>query len=84
MAAVASIAADIQFGWALELSLLTPYVQLLRVPHQWAANIWLHKPIFGMVIQPLVGYYGDHCRSHLVANTHSSSSASLQCLFLLR
>jgi len=63
MAAVASIAAGIQFGWALQLSLLTPYVQLLGVPHQWAANIWLCGPISGMIIQPLVGYYSDRSQS---------------------
>ncbi|EFH63322.1 hypothetical protein ARALYDRAFT_894353 [Arabidopsis lyrata subsp. lyrata] len=32
MISVASIAAGIQFGWVLQLSLLTPYVQLLGVP----------------------------------------------------
>ncbi|KAM0050787.1 hypothetical protein Hdeb2414_s0007g00227831 [Helianthus debilis subsp. tardiflorus] len=31
---VSAIAAGIQFGWALQLSLLTPYVQLIGVPHQ--------------------------------------------------
>lgn len=62
MIAVASIAAGIQFGWALQLSLLTPYIQLLGVPHKWAANIWLCGPISGMIVQPLVGYYSD--RSH--------------------
>lgn len=63
MMAVASIGAGIQFGWALQLSLLTPYVQLLGVPHKWAANIWLCGPISGMVIQPLVGYYSDRTTS---------------------
>ncbi|GAU14439.1 hypothetical protein TSUD_249780 [Trifolium subterraneum] len=63
MAAVASLAAGVQYGWALQLSLLMPYVQLLGVSHQWAANIWLCGPISDMVIQPLVGYYSDHCRS---------------------
>ncbi|GAU18375.1 hypothetical protein TSUD_202640 [Trifolium subterraneum] len=62
IAAVASIAAGIQFGWALQLSLLTPYVQLLGVPHKWASNIWLCGPISGMIVQPIVGYYSD--RSH--------------------
>ncbi|KAJ9675257.1 hypothetical protein PVL29_024279 [Vitis rotundifolia] len=60
---VASIAAGIQFGWALQLSLLTPYVQLLGVPHTWASFIWLCGPISGMLIQPTVGYYSDHCNS---------------------
>ncbi|XAR62646.1 hypothetical protein NMG60_11017486 [Bertholletia excelsa] len=60
---VASIAAGIQFGWALQLSLLTPYVQLLGIPHTWAAFIWLCGPISGMIVQPLVGYYSDRCTS---------------------
>ncbi|CAL5199509.1 unnamed protein product [Lathyrus oleraceus] len=63
MLAVASIAAGIQFGWALQLSLLTPYIQLLGVPHKWAANIWLCGPISGLIVQPIVGYYSDRCRS---------------------
>ena len=61
--AVASIAAGVQFGWALQLSLLTPYVQLLGIPHTWAAFIWLCGPISGMLVQPLVGYYSDRCAS---------------------
>ncbi|KAK9912813.1 hypothetical protein M0R45_036653 [Rubus argutus] len=60
---VASIAAGIQFGWALQLSLLTPYVQLLGIPHTWAAFIWLCGPISGMLIQPIVGYHSDRCTS---------------------
>ncbi|KAG9156369.1 hypothetical protein Leryth_009229 [Lithospermum erythrorhizon] len=60
---VASIAAGVQFGWALQLSLLTPYVQLLGIPHTYAAYIWLCGPISGMIVQPLVGYYSDRCRS---------------------
>ncbi|GAA0149547.1 hypothetical protein Leryth_000384 [Lithospermum erythrorhizon] len=60
---VASIASGVQFGWALQLSLLTPYVQLLGIPHTWAAYIWLCGPISGMIVQPLVGYYSDMCTS---------------------
>ena len=64
MIAVASIAAGVQFGWALQLSLLTPYVQTLGVPHVWAAFIWLCGPISGLLVQPIVGYYSDRstCR----------------------
>ncbi|XP_057728764.1 sucrose transport protein SUC1-like [Arachis stenosperma] len=65
LVAVASIAAGIQFGWALQLSLLTPYSQLLGVPHQWSSFIWLCGPISGMVVQPIVGYYSDRCTSKL-------------------
>ncbi|KAI3969051.1 hypothetical protein MKW92_021684 [Papaver armeniacum] len=60
---VSSIAAGIQFGWALQLSLLTPYVQLLGIPHKYAAFIWLCGPISGMIIQPIIGYHSDRCLS---------------------
>ncbi|KAI7745874.1 hypothetical protein M8C21_007295 [Ambrosia artemisiifolia] len=60
---VAAIAAGVQFGWALQLSLLTPYVQLLGIPHKWASFIWLCGPISGMIVQPVVGYYSDRCTS---------------------
>ncbi|CAI9787020.1 unnamed protein product [Fraxinus pennsylvanica] len=60
---VAAIAAGIQFGWALQLSLLTPYVQLLGIPHKWAAYIWLCGPVSGMLVQPVVGHYSDNCSS---------------------
>nr|AIU94753.1 sucrose proton symporter [Morus alba var. multicaulis] len=61
--AVASIAAGVQFGWALQLSLLTPYVQLLGIPHTWAAFIWLCGPVSGLLVQPIVGYHSDRCTS---------------------
>ncbi|CAN1164058.1 Sucrose transport protein SUC2 [Linum perenne] len=63
IAAVASIAAGVQFGWALQLSLLTPYVQLLGIPHEWAALIWLCGPISGILVQPIVGYFSDRSTS---------------------
>ncbi|OIW01400.1 hypothetical protein TanjilG_25696 [Lupinus angustifolius] len=63
MIAVASIASGVQFGWALQLSLLTPYVQLLGVPHAWSSIIWLCGPISGLIVQPIVGYYSDRCKS---------------------
>ncbi|KAG7586014.1 MFS transporter superfamily, partial [Arabidopsis thaliana x Arabidopsis arenosa] len=63
MISVASIAAGIQFGWALQLSLLTPYVQLLGVPHKWSSFIWLCGPISGLLVQPSVGYFSDRCKS---------------------
>ncbi|XP_059631904.1 sucrose transport protein-like [Cornus florida] len=60
---VASIATGICFVWALQLSLLTPYVQLLGIPHMWATFMWLCGPISGMVVQPVAGYYSDRCTS---------------------
>lgn len=63
MILVSSIAAGIQFGWALQLSLLTPYVQTLGVPHAWSSFIWLCGPISGLLVQPIVGYCSDRCTS---------------------
>ncbi|KAL8466870.1 hypothetical protein ACS0TY_035802 [Phlomoides rotata] len=60
---VAAIAAGVQFGWALQLSLLTPYVQLLGIPHTYAGYIWLCGPISGLFVQPVVGHYSDNCTS---------------------
>eukprot|EP00250_Pteridium_aquilinum_P004044 c14290_g1_i1 orf=921-2537(+) len=63
LARVSLVAIGVQFGWALQLSLLTPYVIELGIPHAWASYIWLCGPISGMVIQPLVGHLSDHCES---------------------
>lgn len=60
---VASVACGIQFGWALQLSLLTPYVQELGIPHAWASVIWLCGPLSGLLVQPLVGLSSDRCTS---------------------
>ncbi|KAJ8762420.1 hypothetical protein K2173_007859 [Erythroxylum novogranatense] len=60
---VTSIAGGIQFGWALQLSLLTPYVQELGIPHAWASIIWLCGPLSGLIVQPLVGHMSDRCKS---------------------
>ncbi|KAL9229087.1 hypothetical protein vseg_004598 [Gypsophila vaccaria] len=60
---VASIAAGVQFGWALQLSLLTPYVQLLGVSHAMSSLIWLCGPISGILVQPIVGYSSDRLKN---------------------
>ncbi|KAF7830076.1 sucrose transport protein SUC4-like [Senna tora] len=60
---VASVAGGIQFGWALQLSLLTPYVQQLGIPHAWASIIWLCGPLSGLFVQPFVGHLSDRCTS---------------------
>ncbi|CAL9750497.1 unnamed protein product [Musa acuminata subsp. burmannicoides] len=60
---VASVACGVQFGWALQLSLLTPYVQELGIPHQWASLVWLCGPLSGLIVQPFVGHMSDRCAS---------------------
>ncbi|KAJ0981885.1 hypothetical protein J5N97_010140 [Dioscorea zingiberensis] len=60
---VAAVASGVQFGWALQLSLLTPYVQELGIPHAWASLVWLCGPLSGLLVQPLAGHMSDRCRS---------------------
>ncbi|KAG6585861.1 Sucrose transport protein SUC3, partial [Cucurbita argyrosperma subsp. sororia] len=47
-----TIAAGVQFGWALQLSLLTPYIQTLGIEHAFSSFIWLCGPITGLVVGP--------------------------------
>lgn len=58
-----TIAAGVQFGWALQLSLLTPYIQTLGIQHAFSSFIWLCGPITGLVVQPCVGIWSDKCTS---------------------
>ncbi|KAM0003005.1 hypothetical protein Hdeb2414_s0305g00862011 [Helianthus debilis subsp. tardiflorus] len=44
-----AVAAGVQFGWALQLSLLTPYIQTLGIGHAFSSFIWLCGPITGLV-----------------------------------
>ncbi|XP_021600566.2 sucrose transport protein SUC4 isoform X2 [Manihot esculenta] len=81
---VTSIAGGIQFGWALQLSLLTPYVQELGIPHAWASVIWLCGPLSGLVVQPLVGHMSDRCTSRFGRRRpFILSGACLICLAVL-
>ncbi|KAL2547875.1 Sucrose transport protein SUC4 [Forsythia ovata] len=62
---VASVACRIQFGWALQLSLLTPYVQELGIPHSWSSIICLCNPLSGLLVQLLTGLMSDRYTSRL-------------------
>lgn len=57
------VAGGVQYGWALQLSLLTPYVQTLGLSHALTSLMWLCGPIAGLVVQPCVGLYSDRCTS---------------------
>ncbi|KAK8934464.1 Sucrose transport protein SUT1 [Platanthera zijinensis] len=58
-----TVAGGVQYGWALQLSLLTPYVQTLGLPHALASIMWLCGPVAGFVVGPSVGVWSDKCRS---------------------
>ncbi|XP_020257324.1 sucrose transport protein SUT1-like isoform X2 [Asparagus officinalis] len=57
------VAGGVQYGWALQLSLLTPYVQTLGLSHALSSLMWLCGPLAGFIVQPCVGLYSDKCRS---------------------
>ncbi|XP_026662481.2 sucrose transport protein SUT1-like [Phoenix dactylifera] len=57
------VAGGVQYGWALQLSLLTPYVQTLGISHALSSLMWLCGPIAGFLVQPLVGLWSDRCHS---------------------
>ncbi|XBI86379.1 hypothetical protein VPH35_094347 [Triticum aestivum] len=55
------VAGGIQYAWALQLSLLSPYTQSLGIPHHHVSLTWICGPIAGFVVPPIVGYYSDRC-----------------------
>lgn len=57
------VTAGVGFGWALQLELLTPYIQTLGVEHEFSSFVWLCGPIAGLVVQPIVGLWTDRCTS---------------------
>ncbi|WOL00635.1 sucrose transport protein SUT1 isoform X2 [Canna indica] len=58
-----TVAGGVQYGWALQLSLLTPYVQTLGLSHALSSIMWLCGPVAGFIVQPIVGMWSDRCRS---------------------
>lgn len=63
LALLSTVNAGTAFGWALQLSLLTPYIQTLGVEHEFSSFVWLCGPIAGLVVQPIVGMWSDQCTS---------------------
>ncbi|KAL2516176.1 Sucrose transport protein SUC4 [Forsythia ovata] len=54
---VASVACGIQFGWALQLSLLIPYVQELGIPHAVVQYYLAMRPSLGISGSTFSGSY---------------------------
>ncbi|KAK8971540.1 Sucrose transport protein SUT1 [Platanthera guangdongensis] len=42
------VSGGVQYGWALQLTLLTPYVETLGLPHALASIAWLCGPVTGL------------------------------------
>ncbi|KAL5843574.1 hypothetical protein ACOSQ4_009532 [Xanthoceras sorbifolium] len=81
---VSSIAAGVQFAWALQISLLIPFLQTLGVPHGISALVWLYGSFSGMVLQPILGYKSDRCTSRFGRRRpFIAGGAALACLSFL-
>jgi hypothetical protein len=52
-----------QFGWALQISQLTPFIQILGLPPLLSAVAWLCGPVTGFFVQPIVGVLSDSSTS---------------------
>lgn len=55
--------AGVQFGWALQISLLTPFLLELGIPKALITIVWLCGPVAGLIVQPTVGAFSDQCTS---------------------
>jgi solute carrier family 45 protein 1/2/4 len=57
--------AGVQFGWALQISQLTPFVQELGLSPLLSSIVWLCGPVAGLLVQPIVGVWSDACTARL-------------------
>ncbi|CAM0956510.1 unnamed protein product [Alopecurus aequalis] len=56
-----SVSGAIHYGWGLQVSILTPYAQLLGVSHMFASFICSSGPLAGILVNPMLNYYSDQC-----------------------
>ena len=57
--------AGCQMAWAVQIGFTTPELRKLGMSKTWVGYAWLAGPISGMVAQPVVGVWSDHCHSCL-------------------
>ncbi|KAG2374048.1 hypothetical protein C9374_011127 [Naegleria lovaniensis] len=55
----------LQFGWALQIALLTPFILELGLSKTLITLVWLCGPVTGLIVQPIVGVLSDKCKSPL-------------------
>lgn len=53
----------VQFGWALQTALLTPFFLVIGLPKSLVTLVWLCGPVAGLIVQPIVGVHSDRCES---------------------
>lgn len=63
LVSMTSIFAGCQFAWAAQIGYATPALRELGMSASTVSFAWLAGPISGVVIQPIVGIWSDHCSS---------------------
>lgn len=54
-----------QFAWAVEDGNVSPYLRELGLDDDAISYAWIAGPITGILFQPVIGVYSDHCRAKL-------------------
>ncbi len=57
------VSLGVQVDWAVQAALLMPYLLVIGVPYKYYTIVCLCGPISGLVAQPYMGVFSDHCRS---------------------
>lgn len=57
------VSLGVQVDWAVQAALLMPYLLVIGVPYKYYTIVCLCGPISGLVVQPYMGVFSDHCHS---------------------
>jgi solute carrier family 45 protein 1/2/4 len=57
------VSLGVQVDWAVQAALLMPYLLIIGVPYKYYTIVCLCGPISGLVVQPYMGVFSDHCHS---------------------
>mmetsp|Transcript_55068 Transcript_55068/g.49569 ORF Transcript_55068/g.49569 Transcript_55068/m.49569 type:complete len:679 (-) Transcript_55068:34-2070(-) len=52
-----------QFAWACQGGYVDPYLRQLGLPDDMMNYAWILGPISGLIFQPMIGVFSDHCES---------------------
>jgi len=57
------VSLGVQVDWAVQAALLMPYLLVIGVPYKYYTIVCLCGPISGLIAQPYMGVFSDHCHS---------------------
>eukprot|EP01084_Bolivina_argentea_P104512 187123_1 len=52
-----------QFAWACQGGYVDPYLRQLGLADDMMNYAWILGPISGLILQPMIGVFSDHCES---------------------